>query len=549
MPPKVSPLDTILVVDDTPANIDVLRGLLSDEYQVKVANSGEKALRIAGGEDPPDLILLDIMMPGMSGYEVCRRLKANARTAAIPVIFVTAKTRIIDETRGFEYGAVDYITKPIEPPIVSARVRTHLALRHATRKLADQNQSLKEYARLRDEVERITQHDLRTPLSSVISVPAMLMEELELTDDQIDLLNMLQDSGHRMLQIINSSLDMLKMETGRYQLAPQPVDLIGILHQIHGETRENILSKTIKVLVLFSGRPLGPHDSIWIWGEEMLLYTMLANLLKNAVEASPPNETITVSLEKGNKALLRIHNKGEVPKEIKENFFQKFVTANKTGGTGLGTYIAKLITDTLGGHINMTSSTGEGTLIEVQLPLSDKAGELKPRDSLFSLGNDFPLRQAGPGSEQEVDLTSMFSSAKTSGGTTGNRFNHDIKILLVDDYSNMRRITKSALRRMGYVRISEAENGEKALSMALTHKYDLIISDVNMPQMDGLEFLKAVRSHPEIGDTPFILITGEANKETVLGAAVAGVSAFILKPFSPENLKGKMEKVIPLIKK
>lgn len=118
---------SILVVDDVESNIDILVGILGDDYDVSVAMDGESALE-AVDDDPPDLILLDIMMPGMDGYEVCRRLKANPETQKIPVIFVTAKTDVADETRGFELGAVDYITKPISPPIVQERVKTHLAL-------------------------------------------------------------------------------------------------------------------------------------------------------------------------------------------------------------------------------------------------------------------------------------------------------------------------------------------------------------------------------------------------------------------------------------
>ncbi len=115
---------TILVVDDTPANLSLMTGLLRDDYKVKAAIDGEKALRIAQASPPPDLILLDIMMPGMDGYEVCRRLKADPVTRDIPVIFLTAKSGIEDEKMGLDLGAVDYITKPISPPIVMARVRS-----------------------------------------------------------------------------------------------------------------------------------------------------------------------------------------------------------------------------------------------------------------------------------------------------------------------------------------------------------------------------------------------------------------------------------------
>ncbi len=134
--------ETILVVDDTPDNIDVLSGLLRPAYRVKAATSGERALQIARAQPHPDLILLDIMMPGMDGYQVCETLKSDPRTRHIPVIFVTARSEVEDEARGLALGAVDYITKPVSPPIVLARVRTHL-------RLYDQNRQLEEKVRER----------------------------------------------------------------------------------------------------------------------------------------------------------------------------------------------------------------------------------------------------------------------------------------------------------------------------------------------------------------------------------------------------------------
>ncbi|MFT5236223.1 MAG: putative two-component system response regulator, partial [Shewanella sp.] len=126
---------TVLVVDDTPENIDVLAGVLRDTYKVKVAKNGEIALRITRSPTPPDLILLDVMMDGIDGYEVCRQLKIDHSTRHIPIIFVTAKIAQEDEVRGLELGAVDYITKPISPAIVLSRVKTHLALYNQNREL------------------------------------------------------------------------------------------------------------------------------------------------------------------------------------------------------------------------------------------------------------------------------------------------------------------------------------------------------------------------------------------------------------------------------
>jgi putative two-component system response regulator len=133
---------TILVVDDTPDNLVLMSNLLKGLYKVKIANNGDKALAIAASAAPPDLILLDIMMPKMDGYEVCRQLKSNPRTSNIPVIFLTAKTEIEDEQKGLELGAMDYLTKPISPPIVMARVKNHLTLKAMEDFLRDKNDFL-----------------------------------------------------------------------------------------------------------------------------------------------------------------------------------------------------------------------------------------------------------------------------------------------------------------------------------------------------------------------------------------------------------------------
>ncbi|MBW7903472.1 MAG: two-component system response regulator [Rhodocyclaceae bacterium] len=147
---------TVLIVDDTPDNLALMSSLLGDAYRIKVANGGEKALRIAAGDSAPDLILLDVMMPGMDGHEVCRRLKADPATCEIPVIFLTARSAAEDEAAGLALGAVDYITKPINPSIMLARVRTHLQLKAGADFLRDRNAYLeREVARRTREVQAI----------------------------------------------------------------------------------------------------------------------------------------------------------------------------------------------------------------------------------------------------------------------------------------------------------------------------------------------------------------------------------------------------------
>lgn len=172
---------TILVVDDTPDNLALMSELLCDQYQLKIANSGARGLTLSTTGTPPDLILLDIMMPDMDGYEVCRRLKSNPQTRHIPVIFLTAKIGVEDEEKGLEIGAVDYLTKPISPPILLARLKTHLALKQQSDFLRDKA------AFLSAEVERRTRE-----IVAIQDVTIMAMASLAETRDS--------DTGNHILR-------------------------------------------------------------------------------------------------------------------------------------------------------------------------------------------------------------------------------------------------------------------------------------------------------------------------------------------------------------
>ena len=202
---------TVLAVDDTPDNLALLGALLREHYIVRVATNGERALAIAAGSPHPDLILLDVMMPGMDGYETCRRLKADARTADIPVIFLTAKTKTEDEMQGFACGAVDYIAKPISPPTVLARVRSHLELKA----LRDREQRKAEY--LEAEVARRTQM-----IAAVQDVTIMAMASLAETRDN-ETGNHLRRTQHYVRALATALKDHPRF---RQALTPRMIELL-----------------------------------------------------------------------------------------------------------------------------------------------------------------------------------------------------------------------------------------------------------------------------------------------------------------------------------
>ncbi len=360
---------SILIVDDTPSNIEILSAILKDQYQVISATNGPDALSIVHSDHCPDLILLDIIMPDMDGYEVCKKLKANPETSKIPVIFVTAMGGVEDESRGFKLGCVDYIAQPIRSAIVRARVKTHLELKQALEKLEAQNHELKEASKLREEVERITKHDLKNPLTGVFSGAELMDFDEGLTPNQQDALNTIKKSAKKMLDMINSSLDLFKMEKNIYRLSLVDVDIIRMIHRIEKDLNSLINAKKARIRIMLENSLLHENEQFLVKGENLLIYSMLANLIKNALEASPESESVEISLSiKNGFTEIAIQNQGSVPEEIRHDFFNKYVTKGKWDGTGLGTYSAKLITQTLKGNIAMTSSRAHGTTITISLP-------------------------------------------------------------------------------------------------------------------------------------------------------------------------------------
>lgn len=240
----------ILIVDDTPTNIGVISGALKDSYRTKIATNGEKALALANAGEKPDLILLDIMMPGMDGYEVCTRLKAAPATAEIPVIFLTGQTGAEDETRGFDVGAVDYIHKPFSPAVVKARVRSHILLREARAQLASQLLALNNELEMARQIQlSILPHTLpRLPklaiaarFSPMTSVAGDFYDFIQIDDTHIGIL-IADVSGHGLPSALIASMLQVALTGQAHHASEPPKVLAGLNRSLCGKFTQNFVT-------------------------------------------------------------------------------------------------------------------------------------------------------------------------------------------------------------------------------------------------------------------------------------------------------------------
>ena len=366
--PKESVRPTILVVDDTPDNLHLLSSLFNNEYRVLVARNGESALDICTSDNPPDLVLLDIVMLGMDGFEVAKKMREHPNSEHIPLIFVTSMTDNGTRLKGMELGAVDFVTKPIDPAVLIPRVRNFMRYVELHRHLQSDYDTMLENAHLREDVEHITRHDLKGPLSGVISVVQAMIDEGSLNRRQIEQLRMAEETALQVLNMINLTSELYKIETGRFQLDAKPVKIGDILRRIVEISRSTFNEKHLTISVETDVTSVG-EEIPQILGDAMLCYSLFQNLIKNACEAAPDNSQVVVTLIDENPLKITIKNKGAVPAPIREHFFDKFVTYGKSGGTGIGTYSAKLLTEAQYGQIALEISDAENlTAITVSLP-------------------------------------------------------------------------------------------------------------------------------------------------------------------------------------
>ena len=406
-------IPNILVVDDVPANLKILDDILKPEgYKTRPVPSGELALR-AAEKEKPDLILLDIMMPGIDGFEVCRQLKENPNLKDIPVIFISALGDTVSVVRALATGGVDYINKPFQAEEVKARVNTHLMLHRQSKELQELNTNLElkvvertneitevnknlelnilelkraeeETRKSRDEARKANRakseflshvsHELRTPMNAILGF-AQLLDMGELNPTQKKGVSHILSSGHHLLELIDEVLDISGIESGRLSLLLESVEVNSFVAETMETMQPLALASQIKI------EPINvPANPIFVQSDRKRLKQVLLNLLDNAVKYNRQGGTVSVKIEtlpkddRGNvhvRVSVKDTGMGIQPDDI-QNLFVPFnrLGAEKTytAAAGLGLAVVKKIVEALEGSVGVESIVGEGSTFWIDLP-------------------------------------------------------------------------------------------------------------------------------------------------------------------------------------
>jgi two-component system, sensor histidine kinase and response regulator len=366
-------LINVLVVDDTPNNLVLLMSLLEKRgYTVRPAVNGMLALTSARST-PPDLILLDIMMPEMDGYEVCRQLKADPTTRNVPVIFLSALDETLDKVKAFEVGGVDYITKPFHTEEVIARVETQLELYRQRLEIEALREKervhFEEMSQLKDQFVQMVSHDLKNPLSVIITYLSLLRRTSAINDEKaIEYLGVVEQSARQMNELITNLLDLAKIESGN-PLTLEDVPLDKLILQGIDEAAFSAQEKGVKLVYT-------PAESdLTLQLDSQLMTQVISNLLSNAVKYTPSGGRVEARLQQTqDETIVVIKDDGlGIPADDLPYLFDRFYRVNsdkhlEAKGTGLGLSIVRAIVEAHNGRVWVESQFGVGTTFYVALP-------------------------------------------------------------------------------------------------------------------------------------------------------------------------------------
>lgn len=359
---------SILVVDDTPANLQMLADILKRRcYRARPVPSGRLALQAAKA-DPPDLILLDINMPVMNGYEVCAELKKDPVLEAIPVIFISAYGETMDKLRAFSAGGVDYITKPFQVEEVEARVAVHLQIRRQQRELEAMLARQRELEGMRDTMVHMIVHDLRAPLTAVFNYLDLVREQEAgfISVESMQNLDLAMKASRWMVQMVNVLLDASKIEAGQMHLRLVECDVGDLLMDAIDAIRSLADEKNISLEQVHL-RGVVDRDTV---------SRVVQNLVSNAVKLTPPGGDVRVTLQaKGRVLRVEVCDHGPgIAAQHHPKIFEKFGQLDSNvrqsvPSSGLGLYFCKLAVEAHGGKIGVDSEVGKGSTFWFELPV------------------------------------------------------------------------------------------------------------------------------------------------------------------------------------
>jgi len=374
-------LRNILIVDDTPENIDILVDILSD-FNKTVAIDGENALETIFENELPDLILMDVMMPKMDGFEVCRYLRLHQKTKDIPVIFLTAKTNEEDIIQAFESGGQDYVAKPFYPSELLARVNTQLLLKERRDKLREINATLEykvkertqdlivakdraeESDRLKSEFLALMSHEIRTPLNAICGFSKVIAESVD-DPDLLSYSNLIQSQNDLLLKLIDDMIDFAKIESNSLDLVRENFDLNALILDLYGEFLPDITEG-----VEFT--PLISDDTFNVYSDKLRIKQVFGNLLSNAIKFTKKG-TISFGIEMTEDRGIRLFVKDTglgISRENQKLIFERFRKVDTfSQGTGLGLSIANNIVElTTGDQLHLESEIDKGSHFYFTIP-------------------------------------------------------------------------------------------------------------------------------------------------------------------------------------